>query len=179
MPRSSTCRTATKCTISRSKIRIHGIRFNTKIVHIFFSDKSALYELKIGELMSLKFDRESHVMVFAVHSHPEHCMKTIDATNALGVMLGKKPNQYQFTSPQSCPFTASSGTNEVYYKPLKDKTFGKINGAVLKVDQILSIRPTMISANECNANQEQIGNECLTLILFNLSFSGEITYKLF
>ena len=48
--------------------------------------------------MSLKFDRETHVMVFAVHSHPEHCMKTIDATNALGVMLGKKPNQYQFTS---------------------------------------------------------------------------------
>ena len=125
--------------------------------------------------MSLKFDRESHVMVFAVHSHPEHCMKTIDATNALGVMLGKKPNQYQFTSPQSCPFTASSGTNEVYYKPLEDKTFGEINGAILKVDQILSIRPTMISANECNANQEQIGNECLTLILFNLSFSREIS----
>ena len=89
-------------------------------------------------------------------------MKTIDATNALESMLKKKPVHFL----SICPFTASSGTNDVYYKPLEDKTFGDINVAVLKVDSWMSICPTMISGNECNTNQEQIGNECFNFNIF-------------
>ena len=114
--------------------------------------------MKIDETFNLKFDRECYAMAFAVHSHPDMATKEINGLHAIGVNLGKKPKERWFTSPQSCPFTASSGSNDVFYKPFLDKTFGTINGAVLKIDQILSIRPSMISYNECNTDKVQIGN---------------------
>ena len=114
--------------------------------------------MKIDETFNLKFDRECFAMAFAVHSHPDYATKEINGLHAIGVNLGKKPKERWFTSPKSCPFTASSGSNDVFYKPFLDKTFGTINGAVLKIDQILSIRPSMISYNECNTDKVQIGN---------------------
>ena len=114
--------------------------------------------MKIGQTFNLKFDRECHVMVFVVHSH-------LELQTPL-VVCSRRSQTNTSSLPSICPFTASSGTNDVYYKPLEDKTFGDINVAVLKVDSWMNIRPTKISGNECNTNQEQIGNECFNFNIF-------------
>ena len=150
MPKKLPLRTASNCT--GSKIRIHGVHLNSNIVQFLFQTNQLFMKWKLARLSI--WSLTANVMSF-------------DATNTLGVMLGKKPNQYQFTSSQSVPSLPNLEpmmfiTNLWKTKLLEISTlpFWRF------VDSWMSICPTMISGNECNTNQEQIGNECFNFNIF-------------